>query len=74
MEQTFNLLADFISKIGFPVAVAVYMIYTNNRQTELHSQEQKEMTQAINELKVVIQALADKIMMSMGSDKKGAES
>ena len=61
MQETLNLIANFISQIGFPIAVAVYMIYTNNKQTELHAAEQKEMTTAINELKIVIQALTDKL-------------
>lgn len=61
MQETLTLIANFIQQIGFPIAVAVYMIYTNNKQTEHHAAEQKEMTTAVNELKVVIQALVDKL-------------
>lgn len=61
MEETLKMIGDFIAQIGFPIAVAAYMIYTNNHQAELHSEEQKEMTGAINDLKLVIQTLLDKL-------------
>lgn len=61
MAETLKLVGDFIAQIGFPIAVAAYMIYTNNHQNELHREEQKEMTGAINDLKIVIQALIDKL-------------
>lgn len=61
MADTLKLIGDFIAQIGFPIAVAAYMIYTNNHQNELHRDEQKEMTSAINDLKLVIQTLIDKL-------------
>ena len=54
-------MEDFIARLGFPIAVAVYMIYVNKQQTEKHQQESKEFTNAINELKVVMQALVDRL-------------
>ena len=36
MADTLKLIGDFIAQIGFPIAVAAYMIYTNNHQNELH--------------------------------------
>lgn len=57
----FNVIIGAIGSLGFPIVVAVYMIYTNQKQTEAHKSEVKEMTEALNDLKVVIQQLSDKI-------------
>lgn len=46
--------AQFISQVGFPIFVAVWMLYKT-------SQDSQATTQAINELKVVIQKLSDEI-------------
>lgn len=59
--DTFNLIVQAIGSLGFPIVVACYMIYTNNKQAENHKSETKEMTQALNDLKLVIQSLIDKI-------------
>lgn len=61
MQDILSMVKDFIAQIGFPIAVAVYMIYVNKQQTEKHEQESKEFTNAINELKVVMQALVDRL-------------
>ena len=61
MQEIVSFLEDFIARLGFPIAVAVYMIYVNKQQTEKHQQESKEFTNAINELKVVMQALVDRL-------------
>lgn len=54
-------IMTIIGSLGFPIAVAVYMIYVNREQTEKHSTEMKEMTAVINELKVVMQKLVDRL-------------
>lgn len=56
-----NTIAQMVGSLGFPIVVAGYMIYVNKQQTEAHKTEIKEMTEAINELKIVIQSLLDKI-------------
>ncbi len=56
-----NAIFNAIGSIGFPIVVAVYMIWVNQKQTENHKSEVKEMTQALNDLRVVIQQLSDKI-------------
>lgn len=56
-----NAIFNAIGSIGFPIVVAVYMIWVNQKQTESHNSEVKEMTQALNDLRVVIQQLSDKI-------------
>lgn len=54
-------LMTLIGSLGFPIVVAVYMIYVNKDQSEKHASEMKEMTNVINELKVVMQKLVDRL-------------
>lgn len=54
-------IMTLIGSLGFPIVVAVYMIYVNREQSNKHADEVKGMTEAINELKVVLQKLIDKI-------------
>lgn len=54
-------IMTLIGSLGFPIVVAVYMIYVNREQASKHADEVKEMTSAINELKIVLQKLIDKI-------------
>lgn len=54
-------LMTLIGSLGFPIVVAVYMIYVNKDQSEKHASEMKEMTAVINELKVVMQKLVDRL-------------
>lgn len=56
-----DIILDIVKSVGFPIAVCIYMIYVNKQQQDHHAEESKEMTTAINELKVVIQKLIDKI-------------
>lgn len=50
-----------VGSLGFPIAVAIYMIYVNKDQSEKHAAEMKEMTNVINELKIVMQKLVDRL-------------
>lgn len=54
-------IMTLIGSLGFPIVVAVYMIYVNKDQSEKHASEMKEMTNVINELKVVMQKLVDRL-------------
>lgn len=56
-----NSIMTLIGSLGFPIVVAIYMIYVNKDQSEKHASEMKEMTQVINELKVVMQKLVDRL-------------
>lgn len=47
-------LANFISSIGFPIFVAVWMLYKSSKDSE-------ETRNAINELKVAITALTSEV-------------
>ena len=50
-----------VGSLRFPIAVAIYMIYVNKDQSEKHAAEMKEMTNVINELKIVMQKLVDRL-------------
>ena len=57
----FDAIITAIGSLGFPIVVAIYMIWTNAKQTERHQSETKEMTEAIYELKNVITILTEKL-------------
>ena len=52
-----EVLVQLISSVGFPIAMCVYMVYTLNKQAEVHKQEIDTLrtaiennTQALNDL------------------------
>lgn len=57
----FESIISAIGSLGFPIVVAIYMIWTNQQQSKMHQTETKEMTEAINELKTAIQVLIEKV-------------
>lgn len=54
-------ITNIIGTLGFPIAACIYMAYVNAKQTEAHKEEMSKMTEAVNELKVAITSLVDKI-------------
>ena len=54
-------ISNLIGSLGFPIAACIYMAYVNSKQTEAHKEEMAKMTEAVNELKVAITSLVDKI-------------
>lgn len=56
-------IANLIGSLGFPIAACIYMAYVNAKQTEAHKEEMAKMTEAVNELKVAITSLVDKLTM-----------
>lgn len=54
-------LLNAISTVGFPIAACCYMAYALQRTTEAHKEEMDKVTDALNELKLVITTLTDKI-------------
>lgn len=57
----FTVLSQVIGSLGFPIAMCVYMVYVNQSKDKEHAEEQKQMTEALNELKLVIQKILDKL-------------
>ena len=56
-------ISSLIGSLGFPIAACIYMAYVNAKQTEAHKEEMAKMTEAVNELKVAITSLVDKLNM-----------
>ena len=54
-------ISSLIGSLGFPIAACIYMAYVNAKQTEAHKEEMAKITEAVNELKVAITSLVDKI-------------
>lgn len=54
-------IIELISNLGFPIACVVYLFYTNAKQRELHSEENKSFVDAIQNNTLVIQKLTDKL-------------
>ena len=54
-------ITGMIGSLGFPIAACIYMAYVNAKQTEAHKEEMSKMTEAVNELKVAITSLVDKL-------------
>ena len=56
-----NAISSIIGSLGFPIAACIYMAHVNVKQTEAHKEEISKMTEAVNELKVAITSLVDKL-------------
>lgn len=56
-----STINNIIGSLGFPIAACIYMAYMNAKQTEAHKEEMSKMIEAVNELKVAITSLVDKI-------------
>lgn len=59
--MTVNDAMTIISTLGFPICMCGALFWYMVKQNELHSEESKEMKNAINELKVAIVELTDKL-------------
>ena len=56
-----NTISTIIGSLGFPIAACIYMAYVNAKQTEAHKEEMSKITEAVNESKVAITTLVDKL-------------
>lgn len=56
-----NTITTMVSTVGFPIVACCYMAYVNSKQTEAHKEEMGKVTDALNELKIVITQLTDKL-------------
>lgn len=54
-------IAQIISTLGFPIAVCVYMFWSQEKEREAHKTETDKLTEALNNNTVVIQSLKDAI-------------
>ena len=56
-----NTISTIIGSLGFPIVACIYMAYVNANQTDAHKEEMSKITEAVNELKVAITSLVDKL-------------
>lgn len=54
-------VTTLIGSLGFPIVACIYMAYINNEQNKRHETESHEMSSAINELKIAITTLTEKL-------------
>ena len=63
-----NAITQFISGVGFPVAVCLVCFWYINKQSEEHKAEIGELTKALNNNTLVMQRLADRLSQEVSTD------
>lgn len=66
-----NSIVTLVSTLGFPIVMCGALFWYMIKQNELHSTESREMRDAVNELKIAIVELTDKLK---GADNERASS
>lgn len=56
-----NEIISIIQSFGFPIAVCLICFWYINKQIETHKAETNNLTDAIHEMRVVLQQLMDKL-------------
>lgn len=54
-------ITTIITTVGFPIAVCLICFWYINKQTEVHKEETKAMTEAINNNNTLLQRLMEKL-------------
>lgn len=57
--DNFNLIVQFISSVGFPIAMCCALLWYSYKQNELHKEETNKLSDAIHEMTVMLQQLTD---------------
>lgn len=63
-----NVIIQAIGSVGFPIVACIYMAYIHNESEIRHSQERKEMTEAVNRNTTVLEIIKDHL--NIGDDGK----
>ena len=63
-----NAIIQAIGSVGFPIVACIYMAYIHNESEIRHSQERKEMTEAVNRNTTVLEIIKDHL--NIGDDGK----
>lgn len=56
-----NDIISVIQSFGFPIAVCLICFWYINKQIETHKEETTNLTEAIHQMRVVLQELMDKL-------------
>ena len=54
-----DVIVQMIGSLGFPIAIAVYLIYYNNKLNEMHKEEMDTLKDALVNNTLAIQRLSD---------------
>ena len=54
-------LTDLISSVGFPIFVTLYLLWQGNKEEQVHREEVKELSNALNNNTLVLQKIVDKM-------------
>lgn len=57
----FNTITQFVSTLGFPIAVCLICFWYINKREEQHKEEVTELSKAINNNTIVMQKLVDRL-------------
>lgn len=63
-----DLIVQLIGSLGFPIAIAVYLIYYNNKLNEMHKEEMDTLKDALVNNTLAIQRLTD--IITGGNNEK----
>lgn len=61
MQMDFNTVTQFVSTLGFPIAVCLICFWYINKREEQHKDEVTELSKAINNNTIVMQKLVDRL-------------
>ena len=56
-----NTISSLIGSLGFPIGACCFMAYYICNQSKTHREEVAKMTEAVNEMRIAIVALTDKL-------------
>lgn len=59
--DTFNIILQAISTVGFPIAMCILLLWYVKNQSETHKEESKMFTEALNKNTLALQKLCDKL-------------
>ena len=59
--ETLNAISTMIGSLGFPIVMSLILFWYMTKQEERHAEESNSMRDAINELKIAITKLVDRL-------------
>lgn len=57
--ENYNLVIQFITTVGFPIAMCCALMWYSYKQNELHKEETNKLSEAINQMTLMLQQLTD---------------
>lgn len=61
VSMDFSTVTQFVSTLGFPIAVCLICFWYINKREEQHKEEVSELSKAINNNTLVMQKLVDRL-------------